>query len=81
MLAAMREGQFAALAAERLRDRIMRDAAERDDGNEIAGPGYGFIQEWPAGFNLGRGRFVFRWHAAHRICDPAIDELQPVIGL
>jgi hypothetical protein len=53
----------------------MRDPAERDDG---AKPGHGGNrrdQELPAGTYLDRQRLVLRRDAAHRIGDPAIDEL------
>ncbi len=58
-----------------LQGRFMGDPPERHDR---AKPGHGGDrrdQELPAGVDLGRQRLVLRRHAAHRVADPAIDEL------
>ena len=57
----------------------MCNRAERDDGAQLLHFGHGGIEEIAAGRNFGSGRLVFRWYAAHRVGDSAVDQLQAVI--
>ena len=76
----VRKGRGGVAQAQRLQCRVMGDPAERHDRAKLRHGRDGRRQELPAGVDLGRQRLVLRRHAAHRVADPAIDQLQSVVG-
>jgi len=68
-------------AAERTHCAFVRDAAESNDCAQPFHLADRRRQKVTAGFYLFRRRLVLGRYAAHRICDAAIDKLEPVIGM
>ena len=60
--------------------RLMRNAAEHDNGGQPRQVNYARREKAAAGFDLNGVRLVFRRHTAHGIGNHAIGQLQPVIG-
>ena len=58
----------------------MGDAPKRHDRAKLRHGRNRLHQELPAGVDLGRQRLVLRRHTAHRVADPAIDQLQSIVG-
>jgi len=66
--------------AEGREHRAVRDTAQGQDRGQPGQGGDFAGEKGIAGLGLDRGRLVLRWHAADRVGDPAVDQLQPVVG-
>ena len=77
---AVREGKLRLAEAQRRQRAVVRDAPQRDHRRHIGQRRDARPQEAAAGGDLRRRRLVLRRHAAHRIGDDAVDELQAVVG-
>src|SRR5438094_7040406 len=59
----------------------MGDTTERDNGTQFLHLSDGWRQEITAGSYFFRRRLVLGWYAAHRIGDPAVNQLKPIVGM
>ena len=73
---AMRKGEVAPLKSKCIEDAVMGDAADRQQRAQTRQSGDAADQELTAGGDLGRRRLVLRRHAADRVRDHAIDQLE-----
>src|ERR1700688_4518212 len=76
---AVRKWRRRAAKAYRLQGRLMGHPAERHDRAQPWHSLDGRRQKGPACLDFYRKRLVLWRHATHRVADPAIDQLKPVV--
>lgn len=76
----VREAEARDRQTERADDRMVGDAAEREDEIRGASGSQFIVQELTAGVDLAADRLVLGWDATYGVGDPAVDEGETVIG-